>query len=100
MGQGMGSMMGGNTNGPEHHQEMMAHHEQMAKQIEEMNQKLDKLVTKMNTAEGSEKISAMAAVINELVAERRQMNEQFLTMHQHWMNEKKGRYIFVSDDAG
>jgi uncharacterized protein HemX len=44
--------------------------------MDSMNTRLDSLVSRMNRASGNAKITAMAQVINELVAQRK-------TMHQH-----------------
>lgn len=45
-----------------------------------MDDRLQKLIDEMNKAKGSAKVDRMAAVINELVTERKQMREQMMTM--------------------
>lgn len=40
------------------------------------DQRLDALVTKMNAARGDQKVAAIAEVVTELVAQRKQMHEQ------------------------
>jgi hypothetical protein len=45
-----------------------------------MDARLDDLVKRMNAATGSKKPDAVAAVINELVAQRKQMREQMMAM--------------------
>jgi hypothetical protein len=59
---------------------MMAHHKEMMGKMEAMDARLDELVKKMNAATGNKKANATAAVINELVAQRKQMREQMMTM--------------------
>ena len=59
---------------------MMAHHKEMMAKMEAMDARLDELVKKMNAATGSKKTDAVAAVINELVAQRKQMHEQMMAM--------------------
>jgi hypothetical protein len=48
----------------------------MMKNMAAADQRLLDLVVKMNMATGEEKVAAMAAVVNELVVQRRQMQEQ------------------------
>lgn len=45
-----------------------------------MDDRLQQLVDDMNKAKGSARIDRMAAVINELVTQRRQMREQMMTL--------------------
>lgn len=47
--------------------------EMMMSMLDSADARLDRLVSTMNTATGSRKVQAMAAVINELVAQRRMM---------------------------
>jgi len=71
-GMGPGPMhrgMGGGMMSAER-QQMRA---QMQEQMRAHDAKLDELVAAMNQAEGQAKVDAIAAVINELVAQRRQM---------------------------
>lgn len=73
-------------------QEMMAMHQEMAQKLQAMDQKLDGLVTTMNKARGNAKMEAMAAVINELVAQRQEMRKMVSSfypmmgrgMHHSW----------------
>ena len=51
--------------------------------------RLDSLVEAMNRATGNKKVPAMAAVINQLVVERRAMHERMRAMHEH-MGEMTG----------
>ena len=69
-----GSMMGAEgTMGD--HDAMQAQHQAMIEQMQAMNAKLDSLVETMNQAEGDQKVDAMAAVVNELVAQRTAMSQ-------------------------
>ena len=45
-----------------------------------MDDRLQALVDQMNSAKGSAKVDQTAAVINELVSQRKQMREQMMTM--------------------
>jgi polyhydroxyalkanoate synthesis regulator phasin len=45
-----------------------------------MDDRLQALVDEMNKAKGSAKVDRMAAVINELVSQRKQMREQMMAM--------------------
>jgi len=81
-GQGMmmhrGAMMNRGMHGG---QGMMAMHQQMAEKLQAMDQKLDGLVATMNKARGRAKTDAMAAVINELVAQRQEMRKMVSDFH-------------------
>jgi len=58
------------------HKQMMAEQKAAMAKMAAADQKLAELVAGMNAATGNEKVSAMAAVVNELVAQRAQMREQ------------------------
>lgn len=60
----------------------------MQQQMDSMNARLDTLVGRMNRASGNAKVSAMAQVINELVAQRRAMQS-----HMWKMMENHGRMM-------
>jgi hypothetical protein len=64
---------------------MMAHHKEMMAKMEAMDSRLDDLVQKMNAAKGSRKADAVAAVVNELVAQRKQMREHMMAMQPQMM---------------
>jgi Spy/CpxP family protein refolding chaperone len=64
---------------------MMAHHKEMTAKMEAMDARLDGLVKAMNAATGSKKPDAVAAVVNELVAQRKQMREQMIAMQPEMM---------------
>jgi hypothetical protein len=60
--------------------DMMARHQAMMTEMHAANQKLDDLVAKMNAAGGNDRIDAMAAVINELVAQHKNMGAGMMSM--------------------
>ncbi len=84
---GKQGMMGGGMMA--HCHEMMQKHEQMQKDMKAMDSKLDGLVADMNKAASSTKADATTAVINEMVAQRKKMNEKMGSMQtgmmQHMM---------------
>jgi hypothetical protein len=53
----------------------MAEQKAMMAKMAAGDQRLADLVAKMNAAKGEERIAAMAAVLNELVAQRKQMHQ-------------------------
>jgi len=57
----------------------MAEHMRM---MDSLNARLDTLVSRMNRATGNRKVTAMADVINELVAQRKAMHEHMREMMQ------------------
>lgn len=80
-GQGMMMHRGMMHRGMRGGQGMMAMHQEMAKKLQAMDQKLDGLVAAMNKARGNAKVEAMAAVINELVAQRQEMRKMVSDFH-------------------
>ena len=65
-------------------QAMMADQEKMMAEVKAADQRLDDLVAKMNAASGVDKAEATAAVVNEMVAQRRTMRDGMMKM-QHGM---------------
>ena len=63
------------TPAPGGHDQRMAEQKAMMAKMAAGDQRLADLVAKMNAAKGEERIAAMAAVLNELVAQRRQMHQ-------------------------
>ena len=57
---------------------MMQKHEGMQKHMAEMDAKLQGLVDEMNKATGPERVDKMAAVLNELVAQRAMMQKHMM----------------------
>ena len=66
-----------------------------AMMMDSLNTRLDSLVDQMNRARGNQKVPAMAAVINELVAQRKAMQSR---MHQ--MMEGDGGMMRMKNDSG
>lgn len=62
-------------------------HEGMMEEMQARQQKLDELVASMEAAEGPEKVDAVAAVVKELVAQRRARVERMQDMHERMMEE-------------
>ena len=60
--------------------DMMQGQEAMQAKMKAMDEQLDKLVADMNAARGSKKVDKMAVVIDELVAQRKQMRDAMQTM--------------------
>ena len=84
---------------------MMQQHDAMQKHMAEMNTKLQTLVDDMNKAKGAAKSDKMAAVINELVAQRTMMQQQMMDMHpkmmEHMMEHmKSGMMKGMADSMG
>jgi hypothetical protein len=73
------------TDGKMSEESMMAHHKEMMAKMEAADARLDELVKTMNAATGSKKTNAVAAVINELVAQRKQMRDQMMAMQPEMM---------------
>ena len=65
-------------------QAMMADQEKMMADMKVADQRLDDLVGKMNAASGVDKAEATAAVVNEMVTQRRTMRDGMMKM-QHGM---------------
>ena len=59
--------------GPQRDTARAMRREMMMQQVQAADARLDKLVSEMNRATGAKKVEAMAAVINEIVAQRKQM---------------------------
>jgi len=66
-------------------QAMMADHEKMMTEMKAADARLDDLVAKMNGAPAMEKAAATAAVVNEMVAQRRTMRDGMMKMEHGMM---------------
>jgi hypothetical protein len=66
-------------------QDMMKMHDQMMAEMKAGDAKLDALVKNMNTASGDAKVTAVAAVVSELVRQHQAMHDRMGQMHQHMM---------------
>src|SRR5690242_12221001 len=82
-GSGQSGMMSGNP-------QMMAMHNQMMAEMKAMDASLDLKVAAMNAAKGRAKVDAMAAVINEMVSQHKQMMAKMMGMHEPMMKDMKG----------
>jgi len=65
--------------------EMMGKHEQYKEDWKALDARLDEKLTAMNAAKGDAKMAAMAAVINEMATQRKEMREKKAAMHQAGM---------------
>ncbi len=70
--------------------DMMKMHEGMKQKMEAADARLATLVEQMNATKGSAKTERMAAVINELVDQRRAMHEGMMTMQPMMMRHMMG----------
>ena len=66
-------------------QTMMASHEKMMADMKAADDRLDVLVASMNSASGTEKADATAAVVSEMVAQRRAMRDGMMKMEHEMM---------------
>jgi hypothetical protein len=66
-------------------QAMMADQEKMTTEMKAADQRLDSLVGKMNLASGTEKADATAAVVSEMVTQRRTMRDGMMKMEHGMM---------------
>ena len=66
-------------------QDMTKMHEQMMAEMKAGDSKLEALVKDMNAATGDAKVSAVAAVVSELVQQHKAMHGRMDQMHQHMM---------------
>lgn len=57
------------------HRQMMTDQKAMMAKMAAADQKLADLVARMNATKGEEQVAAVTAVLNELVAQRKQMHE-------------------------
>lgn len=81
---------GGTAQG--HHGKMMGackafqeKHDQFTADMKAMDARLDEKIAAMNSAKGDQKVAAMAAVISEMAAQRKEMFDKFGAMHRDRM---------------
>jgi hypothetical protein len=67
-------------------QAMMAEHEKMMAQTKDADTRLDGLVATMTAATGPAKVDATAAVVTEIVAQRKAMRDGMMTMETDMMS--------------
>jgi hypothetical protein len=73
--------------GPQMNRQRQMNRQMMMQRIQGADARLDRLVTQMNQSTGNKKVQAMAAVINELVAQRKQMHQHMGRMMESGMME-------------
>jgi hypothetical protein len=117
----MGTMMGSATapGGPGsmmmEDQTIMARRQGMMDEIKKMDARLDALVQTMDQAKGNKRVDAMAAVLRELVAQRKELRDSMLSMQpmmmqsmmkhmqmgmMHGMSESLSSWPFMSSTEG
>jgi hypothetical protein len=85
-GAGHGGMMRGGDKG-----DMMSMHAQMMTDMKAMDARLDQKLAAMNEAKDKNKVEAMAAVINEMAAQRKETMAKMSTMHDQMMMHMGGQ---------
>jgi len=79
---------------PDRHSGMAGGNQMSMMMMDSLNHRLDSLVDRMNRTSGNQKVQAMAAVINELVIQRKMMQDR---MHQ--MMERGGMMGMMKDST-
>lgn len=92
-GRGQSGMMSGNMG--DRCKQMMAMHNQMMADMKTMDASLDQKVAAMNAAKGNAKVDAMAAVINEMASQRKEMIAKMSSMRDQMM-EHMGEHMAQS----
>jgi hypothetical protein len=82
-GSGQSGMMSGNMG--DRCKQMMTMHNQTMADMKALDASLDEKVAAMNTAKGNAKVDAMAAVINEMASQRKQMMAKMSSMRDQMM---------------
>ena len=82
-GSAQSGMMSGNMG--DHCKQMMTMHNQMTADMKAMDAGLEQKVAAMNAAKGNAKVDAMAAVINEMATQRKQMMAKTSSMRDQMM---------------
>jgi hypothetical protein len=73
---------------PGHHADMKAHCQTMMKEMAAGQQKIDDLTARMNSASGQAKTDLMAALLDELLAQRKAMHARMASMHGNMMHNE------------
>lgn len=71
-------------------QSMMVQNQEMVTKLKQMDEDLQAKLKVMNNAQGQQKVDVMAAVLNEMVSQRKQMRESMMAGHQHMMGPMMG----------
>ena len=79
-------------------QAMMADHQKMMTEMKDADQRLDDLIGKMNAASGLERADATAAVVNEMVTQRRTMKDGMMK-DQHGMMAHMMEHMQAGKDS-
>jgi hypothetical protein len=79
---------------PDRHSGMASGDQMAMLMMDSLNHRLDSLVGRMNRTSGNQKVQAMAAVINELVAQRKAMQERM-----HHMMERGGMMNMMNEST-
>lgn len=80
-------------------EQMMAAHQKMMGEMKSMTARLDDLVQKMNAATGQAKVDATAAVVSEMVTQRKAMVERMENMHGMEM-QHMGEHMMAGSPEG
>jgi len=72
----------------------------MMKMMAADDEKLAGLLTTMNAAKGDQKVTAIAAVVNELAAQRTRMRTQMMRMQAGMMDEMMSRMAAMHGPGG
>ena len=79
-------------------QAMMADQHKMMMEMNAADERLDKLVSRMNAASGTDKADATAAVVSEMVTQRRTMRDGAMKM-QHEMMTHMMEHVQAGKDS-
>ena len=71
-------------------EEKKAKREKVMADLKELDAKLDEKLSAMNAAKGDKKVEAMATVISELIAQRKEINEKLLSVQECPMMQHGG----------
>jgi hypothetical protein len=79
---------------------MMDRQNEMQAEMKSSDAELDKLLAAMNKATGKRKVEAMAAVINIMADQRKEMQRRMMEMQSQMMSFLSGNKIRLEADAG
>lgn len=80
------------------HEAMKARHEAMMKQHEESAARIQGLQDAMHEATGEAKVDAIAALLNEMLAQQRAMHEMMMGMHDPMRMDDGMKHEGMEDD--
>lgn len=67
-------------------QQMLSERQGMMQRMQAMDKNLDDLIADMNKATGSRKVDAVAMVVTEMAAQRKQMHQEMMRMNEGMMS--------------